>query len=254
MDRDLDDQVVKYRLRPQVVRKIDGYRGVIQSRLEQYPALSAVRLHAEVRAAGYTGSYTQLKEYVREVRPRLAAEPVVRFETPPGHQGQVDYAHFTLPWGRRWALVFVLGHSRLLWVRFFKRQDLKSLTSALEQAFVAIDGVPQEVLFDQMRAVVVADQRSDGGPLVENAEFVRFANHWQFRIRACRPYRAKTKGKVERPIRYLRDSFFYGREFLDDEDLDAQLAAWLQNVANVRIHRTTGERPKRRVARTTTTA
>ena len=81
------------------------------------------------------------------------------------------------------------------------------------------------------------------GHLVENAEFVRFANHWQFRIRACRPYRAKTKGKVERPIRYLRDSFFYGREFLNDEDLDAQLAAWLQNVANVRIHRTTGERP-----------
>ena len=89
-----------------------------------------------------------------------------------------------------------------------------------------------------MRSVVNADHRLEGGALVENAEFLRFAHHWQFRVRACRPYRAKTKGKVERVIRYVRDNFVYGREFLGDDDLDAQLSMWLRDVANVRRHRT----------------
>jgi len=82
--------------------------------------------------------------------------------------------------------------------------------------------VPQELLFDQMRAVVLSDERLGGSGLIMNAEFVRFSAHWGFRARACRPYRARTKGKVERPIRYVRQSFFYGRTFLNDEDLNTQ--------------------------------
>lgn len=78
---------------------------------------------------------------------------------------------------------------------------------------------------------------------MENAEFLRFARHWGFRPRACRPYRARTKGKVERPIRYLRERFLYGRSFAGDADLNAQALRWLESVANVRLHRTTGERP-----------
>ena len=80
--------------------------------------------------------------------------------------------------------------------------------------------MPADLLFDQMRAVVLSDDRSGGGELEMNAEFLRFAAHWGFMPRSCRPYRAQTKGKVERPIRYLRDSFFYGREFVNDEDLN----------------------------------
>lgn len=242
LDRDLDGEAVQYRARPSVARKIDPYRGIIEHRLEQFPKLSSVRLYEELQAAGYLGGYTQLKEYVRTIRP-VVVEPVIRFETPPGHQGQVDFAHFRLPWGRRWALLVVLSYSRLMWLRFFRRQDMRTLFSGLEQAFAFFSGVPQELLFDQMRSVVVDDQRQEGGSLVENLEFLRFAHHWQFRMRACRPYRAKTKGKVERPIRYVRENFFYGREFLNDQDLDAQVHLWLQNVANVRIHGTTGERP-----------
>jgi transposase len=210
--------------------------------LAEYPRLSAVRLYEEIRAAGYEGSYSRLKVYVREVRP-VSVEPLVRFETPPGHQAQVDFAHFRLPWGQRWALLVVLSYSRLLWLRFFARQDMHTLFRGLEQAFAFFGGVPQEILFDQMRAVILADHRAEGGSVVENAEFLRYAAHWQFRARACRAYRAKTKGKVERPIRYLRESFFYGREFVSDADLDAQLERWLADVANVRQHATTGERP-----------
>ena len=183
------------------------------------------------------------------MRPCAAVEPVQRFETPAGHQAQVDFAHFRLPWGQRWALVVVLGYSRLLWVRFFARQDMRTLFEGLEQAFAFFGGVPREILFDQMRSVILADHRFEGGGLIENPELSRFAHHWQFRPRACRPYRAKTKGKVERPIRYVRESFFYGRTFVSDGDLDDQLTAWLRDVANVRCHRTTQERPLDRFER-----
>ena len=173
----------------------------------------------------------------------------VRFETPPGYQGQVDFGTFALPWGRRHALLIVLGYSRLLWLQFFPRQTMAVLIRGLEAAFTSFGGVPQELLFDQMRSVVTADGRPDAGGLMMNAEFLRFAEHWGFRARACRPYRAQTKGKVERPIRYCRQSFFYGRTFVGDDDLNAQAAHWCDTVANVRQHRTTGEPPQRRFAR-----
>jgi transposase len=254
LDRDLDAEMVRYKKRPPIPRKIDPYRGIILSRLEEFPELSATRLYEEILAAGYEGSYTQVKEYIRQVRPVPTPEPVVRFETPPGHQAQVDFAHFRLPWGRRWALFVVLGYSRLMWLRFYLRQNMLTLFQGLEEAFGFFGGVPHEILFDQMRSVIVEDRRAEGGPLVENPEFLRFAHHWDFQVRACRPYRAKTKGKVERPIRYVRQSFFYGRHFLNDDDLNAQAERWLGQVANVREHRTINERPQDRFNRDEKTA
>lgn len=249
LDRDSDRQEVRYRPRPPVVTRLEPYKPIIQARLEAFPLLTAQRLFEELRGAGYSGGYTQLKDYVRQVRPHAPAEPVVRFETPPGYQGQVDFGTFQLPWGRRHALLVVLGYSRLLWMRFFARQTMTTLIRGLESAFEFFGGVPQELLFDQMRSVVLSDERLGGCGLIMNAEFVRFAAHWGFRARACRPYRAKTKGKVERPIRYVRQSFFYGRTFLNDEDLNAQGEHWLQRICNVRRHRTLAEAPRARFER-----
>jgi hypothetical protein len=96
-----------------------------------------------------------------------------------------------------------------------------------------------------MKAVITRDLRLEGGALVRNAEFLRFAHHWGFTPRACRPYRAQTKGNVERPVRYVRGNFVYGRTFLHDADLDHQRQLWLERVANVRVHGTTRERPLR---------
>ena len=249
LDRDLDAEAVKYKPRPPVARKLDPFKGIIEARLEAYPLLSAQRLFEEIQAAGYPGGYTQVKDYVRQVRPQPAAEPIVRFETPAGFQGQVDFATFNLPWGRRHALLVVLGYSRLLWLRFYPRQTMATLIRGLESAFECFGGVPEELLFDQMRSVVLSDDRLSDGALVLNTEFLRFAAHWGFRPRACRPYRAQTKGKVERPIRYVRQSFFYGRSFLNDADLNAQAERWLQETANVRRHRTIGEAPQKRFER-----
>jgi transposase len=210
LDRDLDAEPVRYKPRPPVPTKLEPYRALIVARLEAYPRLSSVRLLEEVRAAGYTGGYTQVKEFVRTVRPREAPEPVVRFETPAGHQAQVDFGEFKFPWGKRYALVVVLGYSRLLWLRFYERQDMRTLFRGLEEAFAFFGGVPRELLFDQMKAVITRDLRLLGGQLVINEEFLRFAAHWGFKARACRPYRAQTKGKVERPITTSGTTSFTG--------------------------------------------
>lgn len=243
LDRDLDTAPVQYGPRRPVPTKLDAYKAIIETRLAAYPALSAVRLLAEIRAAGYVGSYTQLTAFVRQVRPAPPPEPVIRFETPAGRQAQVDFARFSFAWGVRYALLVVLGYSRLLWCRFYRRQDMRTLMEGLEDAFRYFGGVPAELLFDQMKAVITRDLRLQGGALVRNLEFLRFAAHWGFTPRACRPYRAQTKGKVERPIRYLRNNFVYGRTFTNDADLDQQRQHWLDAVANVRIHATTHERP-----------
>lgn len=249
LNRELGTDAGGYARRAPIAHKLDPYKGMIEARLEEYPKLTAQRLYEEAQAAGYPGSYGSVRDYVRQVRPRETADPVVRFETPPGHQGQVDFGGFRLPWGRRHALLVVLGYSRLLWLRFFQRQTMEVLWRGLEGAFEHFGGVPQELLFDQMRSVVVSDDRLLGGPLALNAEFLRFAAHWGFRPRSCRPYRARTKGKVERPIRYVRESFFYGREFVSDADLNEQAERWLAETANVRRHGTTGERPQERFER-----
>ena len=126
---------------------------------------------------------------------------------------------------------------------------MATLIDGLEEAFRYFGGVPQELLFDQMKAVITRDLRLEGGALIRNAEFLRFAHHWGFTPRACRPYRAQTKGKVERPVRYVRGNFVYGRTFLHDADLDHQRQLWLERVANVRLHGTTRERPRVRFDR-----
>jgi len=246
LDQPLDAIQARYTPRPPEVTKLEKYKETIEARLREFPRLSAVRLFAECRAAGYTGGLTQLRVFARSLRP--PAEPVVRFETAPGHQAQVDFAHCRLPWGVRYALIVVLGYSRLLWVQFYPRQDLRTLLLGLETCLTAWGGVPHDLLFDQMRSVLTRDDRLAGGGLVRNLECSRFARHYGFRVRVCRPYRAKTKGKVERPIRYLRESFLYGRTFVSDADLNAQVLDWLTTVANVRLHATTQWRPAEQFA------
>ncbi len=182
LDRELSSGPSVYSPRPRVMHKLDPYKALIELRLAEFPKLSAQRLFDEVRAAGYEGSYSRVRDHVREVRPREPQEPVVRFETPAGHQGQVDFGKFKLPWGSRHALLLVLGYSRLLWLRFYRRQTMQVLFEGLEAAFERFGGVPRELLFDQMRSVVVSDDRTSGGGLVLNAEFRRFAAHWGSRL------------------------------------------------------------------------
>jgi transposase len=170
-------------------------------------------LYEEIRAAGYTGGYTQVKDCVRQMRPMPPAEPVVRFRD--GRRGGRPRSTSPSSGCRGQALRagVVLGYSRLLWLQFYTRQTMLVLMRGLEDALPTSAASRPNLLFDQLKAVIIDDEREVGGRLLENAEFMRFAAHWDFRVRACRPYRAQTKGKVERPIGYVRQGFFYRRSF-----------------------------------------
>ena len=197
--------------------------------------------------------YASLRQIIHSPGLRVAAfdKPPVpieqRFEVEPGGQAQVDFATLKAPFGTVYALLMVLSWSRALWVRFVMHQDQLTLLGGLHQGFVSFSGVPRTVLFDRMRTAVAGSGTEI--PAVFNAEMLRFASHYGFSPRACRPYRAKTKGRVERAVSYLRRSFFYGRSFRDLDDLNAQCACWLAETANLRVHGTTGDVPSERLDR-----
>jgi hypothetical protein len=188
------------------------------------------------------------------VRP-LRAEAVVasltqrRFETEPGEQAQVDWGQVRvrLASGPVAIHVFVmtLGYSRRAWAEGYEHERIESLLSAHEHAFEHFGGHTAEILYDRMRTVVVGS--SEGKPRW-NGTFEAFAAHWGFEPRLCRPYRAQTKGKVESGVKYIKRNFVPGRVFRDLADFNAQLAAWQAEVADVRIHGTTHERPVDRFA------
>ena len=231
--------------------KLDPYKAHIKSRLERFD-LPATVLLAEIRAQGYGGGITILREYVAQVKKRQVRRLVDRFETEPGRQAQLDWSSCgtIVHEGRRRRLsllVVVLGYSRTIWARFVVSERRPVLMDLLEQAFCELDGVPRELLIDNFKqAVEVA--RTAEEPAKLQKEFASFADHWGFDVVACPPYWPRAKGKVERVISYVKSSFLEGREFCDLADLNGQLRTWLCEVANVRIHGTTGERPVDRVA------
>jgi hypothetical protein len=164
-----------------------------------------------IRALGCDGGNTALTDFLRAVRPTVPR--IV------------------------WLFSLVLGSSRWLWARFVLHQDLQTVLRCHIAAFADLGGVPEEILYDRMKTAVIGEA-AEGG-IVYNRTLLDFAGHYRFHPKACRPYRAKTKGKVERPFRYIRQDFFLGRSFRNLDDLNAQLAEWLATVANVRMHATT---------------
>jgi transposase len=225
--------------------KLAPYLGYLRERVAAFPQLTATRLTRELRERGYTGAYTAVKRFVAAIRPDSGPKPFeVRFETPAGQQAQVDFARFVTEFTDEpgvtriiWLFSLVLGYSRHIFARFVMHQDLQTLLRSHMQAFAAIGGVPIEILYDRMKTAVTGEDQE--GHIVYNRSLLALAKHYGFHPRACRPYRAKTKGKVERPFSYIRQDFFLARTFRDLEDLNAQLDEWLTTVANVRVHGTT---------------
>jgi transposase len=233
-----------YTRRPPRPLSIDGFASYLRERVVAFPELTGRRLWREIRDLGFAGDYTTVTAFLREVRPAAAPTFERRFETPPGRQAQVDFAQFRTEFaddpGRVrvvWLFSMVLGHSRLIWGRFVAHQDLQTVLRCHVAAFEALGGVPAEILYDRMRTVVTGEDAD--GVVVFNRTSLGLARHYGFLPKACRPYRAKTKGKVERPFRYIRGDFFLARSFRDLDDLNAQFRGWLDGVANARTHATT---------------
>ena len=225
-------------------RLLDPFAGYLRERVKAYPGLTGARLLRELRERGYRGGYTAVTDFLRDVRPVPDPHFEVRFETPPGEQAQVDLAQFHVVFTDEpetpriiWLFSMVLGFSRLIWARFVVHQDLATVLRCHAAAFEALGGAPREILYDRMKTAVLGEGNHEG--IVYNRALIDLARHYGFYPKACRPYRAKTKGKVERPFRYIREDFFLARSFRNLADLNEQLRRWLDDVANSRRHATT---------------
>jgi len=232
--------------RPRRCHGLDAYETVLHELLARYPDLTGVRLFEELRQHGYQGSYSTVLLRLRELRPRTAPRPVVRFETGPGAQAQMDYATYDLDFseeGRRrvYAFSYVLAYCRRQYLGFVEAQDLDTTLRQHVRAFDYLGGVAATCLYDNMKVVVQGYE--DDVPLY-NPRFLAFATHYGFRPQACRPYRPQTKGKVERPFGYVETNLLNGRTFRTLAHLNEVTLWWLAHVADVRVHGQTKQTPR----------
>jgi len=251
------EEVPVAQIRARKPTKLDNYRGYLQARIASAKPdwIPASVLFEEIRAQGYSGCATTVRNYVRTMKPAPRPDPVVRFETDPGQQMQVDWGVFRLNGKRVSLYLSTLGWSRYAYGVFVDNERFDTLRRCHEHAFEEFGGVPLEVLYDNMKTVVIKRNAYGDGLHQFHAGLQDLAHHYGFLPRLCRPYRAKTKGKVERQIGYIRRSFFVplitryrqSGETLDLDILNLEFARWLALVANARVHGTTGDVPEQRL-------
>jgi transposase len=214
---------------------VEPYLDFINQTLEAHPRLRATRIYEMIRARGYTGSVVQLRRVVRSLRP-AHREAFLRLTTLPGEQSQADWAHFgeiAIGRARRRLSCFVLtlSYSRALWLEFFLDQKLESLILAHVHAFQDWGGLARTTLYDNMKSVVLERR----GNLIQfHPRLLELCGHYHFAARPCRPARGNEKGRIERAIRYIRESFFAARSFTSVEDLNRQARIWRDEVAHGR--------------------
>ena len=239
-------------------RKLAPYEGWIRRRVEGAAPirLPATVLQREIRAMGYDGTERTVRRFVASLRPVPEVEPVVRFETAPGHQAQMDWGEYRLGGRKVYLFVGVLGYSRWMYFEYVDSMRSEALIAGHRRMFGAFGGVPREILYDNMKTVVTRRNAYGRGRHRFHDSLWALAGECGFRPRLCQPYRPQTKGKVERAVDYITSSFFHPlvtRLALEVrvpslDELNAEAWLWCGQVANVRIHGTTGERPADRLA------
>lgn len=212
---------------------IDPFMGFIMEQLKAYPNLRASRLYHMVRERGYPGGMDHFRHLMAMHRPRRIPEAYLRLRTLPGEEAQVDWAHFSymhIGKAKRpiMAFVMVLSYSRNVFLHFYLHQRLANFLHGHELAFAAFEGVPRVLLYDNLRSAVL-ERQADA--IRFNPELLKFAAHYRFEPRPVAVRRGNEKGRVERAIRYVRDSFFPARQWTDIADLNRQAAQWCAGVA-----------------------
>jgi len=225
--------------------KLDSYVSLIKKLLEKFPDITGQRLYEELIESGYEGKITILRDRLRTLRPKAKREPEVRFETAPGVQGQMDWSPYKINFtrtGKTEVLCFsyILGFSRRHYINFTLKRDFYTLIRRHQDAFHHFGGVPKQCLYDGEKTVLL---RWEGGQPVFNPAFIVFITHYSCRPIACKPGRAKTKGKVEQPFKYVEGNLLNGRDFLDFDDLKGKGRWWLRNKSDLHIHDTTRAPP-----------
>ena len=212
---------------------IDPFLPFVRQTLAVWPGLPSTRLYQMAVERGYRGSQSHFRNMIAPERPRPVAEAYLRLKTLPGEQAQVDWAHFgKVRIGRAerplMGFVMVLSYSRRPFLRFYLNAGMDNFLRGHVEAFEAWQGVPRELWYDNLSSVV-AERRGD---IVRfNGQFLQFAGHYLFHPRPVALARGNEKGRVERAIRYVRDSFFAARKWRDIDDLNAQALAWCDGIA-----------------------
>lgn len=227
--------------------KLDSYKHQIDLWLEEAP-FSAVRIHEKLLEQGCNCKYTIVREYVSSKKQDLNEKATVRFETMPGLQGQVDWGFFENykvlengEYKKLYCFLMILGYSRMRYIEFVTDMSTSTLIRCHVNAFRYFGGYPEEILYDNMKQVVVKRLLKQADSEL-NRQFEDFAGFYGYKPVLCRPYRGQTKGKVERTVAYVRDNFMTGVKYNSIDDLNAQAYAWCNKV-NSKVHGTTNERP-----------
>jgi transposase len=240
----------QYGPRPARPSVVEPYRAYLA---ERAPAVgyNAWRLYLELQPLGYSGKYETVKRAIRPLREasQQAAVATVRFETAPGYQWQADWGSVRLELGDHWhrlqLFTMVSCYSRRLYAELVEDQTVPTLLACHEHAFEWFEGLPAEILYDNPKTIVLA--RDAAGTHIDwNPRFWDFARYYGLRPRLCRLYRARTKGKIEAAIKYIKRSFLLGQRFVSLAAANEAVWTWLRTVADQRLHGTLHERPSAR--------
>lgn len=238
-----------YKSRVKKPSKLDPFKPYIHMRIDQ-GMTNAVKMLLEIKKQGYTGKGTILTDFMRPLR--IGRETaVMRFETDPGKQAQVDWGHCGRVFQENalrplYCFVMNLSFSRSMYVEFTTRQDTTTFMRCHINAFAHFGGITDEILYDNTKSAVL---RRFLKTVELNPRFADMAAHFGFTPRFCKPYRAQTKGKVESGIKYVKGNFLLGENFSSLDEINTAASTWLATVANKRIHGTTGEVPQERFKR-----
>lgn len=223
---------------------LDPFKPAVQKMLEDYPTLNGTRILEELKKQGYPGGITILRDYLRAIRP--PQKPVfltLHFE--PAEAFQVDWASLGTiqhegEWHRLYAFLMVACFSRMLYVEFTLSLKTEEFLRCHQNAFHYFGGVFRYGIYDNLKSVVLSRV---GDVIHFHPQFMAFASYYLFEPRACRPRSPHEKGRIENAVRYLRSSFLSGRSFPSFTALQAEAVKWRDDVANVRVHKTTRKRP-----------
>jgi transposase len=240
--------------KPSRSKRLDGQEDWLAERFRRHAGNADVVRQELLAEKGVAVSLRTVERAVAPLRRELVAQAraTTRFETDPGEQLQIDFGERRVEIAGEVAKVFffvaTLGYSRRLYVQAFAHERQDAWFAGLEGTFQAFGGVTRDVLLDNARALILHHDPASR-EVVLHPRLHAFARHWGFQVKACAPYRARTKGKDERGVGYVKHNAIAGRSFANWGQMEAHLVAWTRDVADRRVHGTTGEPPMDRFMR-----
>jgi len=250
LNHSLSDKM-EYKRRNKVDGKLKSFEPYLLNLIHQsdFELPPCTVIYQKLAEKGYTGSLSLLQKWVKQYRQQHFPKVIIRYETPPGLQAQVD-------WGEKkikdkstglvrkvYIFCMTLSYSRMRFVHFVPKADMYYFLYCHKKAFAYFGGVPREILYDQNRCVLVKPGFRD---ITFNTRFLDFAHHYGFIPRVCKPYRPQTKGKVENTIRYVKRNFLSMERTALIPVLNQRKRTWLNEINN-KVHSTTSEIPSKRL-------